>query len=171
MPIKPLLPDETVGSLEDASEARYWEAMELFLRSQYFGAIYLLGYVAEIRLKTAVFRWDSAGASSLAGPRMRPIRVFARAAGISTSPDGLHSLPWWAEILIRKRGNTSRPLDPKISGELMARASRLYSSWGVAMRYHAGGKETLAGIEAEKESSSVLADVDWIICNYTRLWS
>jgi hypothetical protein len=44
--------------MEAAADQRYWDSVELALSGRRYGAIYMLGYTAEIYLKLAALRSD-----------------------------------------------------------------------------------------------------------------
>ena len=81
MPIRALLSlaNETIQDMESAAEDRYWEGWELAVQGHHVGAIYVLGYVAEMLLKINAFRVDGALPGDPVGPRLGPAKTFGQA--------------------------------------------------------------------------------------------
>jgi hypothetical protein len=134
---------------------------------------YLLGYVAEVRLKCAYFRFKE-GASLQAkiyevdSTKLRAAKQEAsRLAALVnvTAPDAgsYHSLQFWAFLLRESRIDQGKAWESSFDQEFRACTDRLHNNWNVAMRYFPDTSLTL-------DSSAVQDDVLWLDTNYKILW-
>jgi hypothetical protein len=155
---------ETVQELALAATQRYYEALELLVRGQAGGGVYLMGYVAEILLKSAYFMATGARPADAVQPRLGPARAAGRQLVPHVDPEHYHSVAFWAQLLLAIRHRANRPLSPEIEPAFRQRTRRLYQNWWVAMRYH---RDESLPVEVR----SVLDDVDWLRANHLRLWS
>lgn len=146
---------ETVQDLALASDDKYWEGTELLVAGRRGAGIYLLGYVVEMMLKNACFLIEGARPNDLVGPRLGPIRSWARSFLPGIDPESYHSLMFWAHVLRQKRASVGRHLPRRFDRQLLQRTNRVYENWLVAMRY----KPDQA---LEQEALSVYNDVTWI---------
>ncbi len=155
---------ETVQEFELAAEQKYFEALEL-MASGYRGAgIYLMGYVAEMLLKVAFFRYDGARPADLVGPRLGPARRRGRARIPRDVPwENYHSLNFWSLLLICERRWRNDPLPARIEARLRQRTRRLYQHWWVEMRYRRDSSRSL-------EVQTVYDDATWVRDNRVALW-
>jgi hypothetical protein len=155
---------ETVQDLVLAAEHRYWEGLELMVHEQPYAGIYLMGYAAEMLLKTACFFFDGARPVDPAQARLAPIRRLGRHHLPGVPDDHFHSLTFWTEALALTRHLADRPLDPDLLAGLRACAARIGTNWWVEMRYRPAQGAAPHGL-------AVYTDVSWIRLNHHALWS
>lgn len=155
---------QTIQEMERAAEERYQEALHLIVGGRLGAGIYLCGYSAEILLKNALFRSSGANPRDLASVYLIPAMRMGRKILSWIPAENGHSLVFWATMLRYRRSEVSWPLPIDLDNELDLRASRLYESWWVSMRY-------LADQATETEAQGVLSDVDWFREHYKELWS
>jgi hypothetical protein len=148
--------------MESAAERRLWDAFVLAASHEgaETSAVYLLGYVAEIVLKTAFYRErglsrfvDTAAARRLA----RSYRAAYR-----RSPND-HDLQYWLFVLERIKSAHGRRLSPAFLGAVALRIGLLADNWNESLRYR-DARPTPA------ELNQVLDSVEWIWKNRKRLW-
>ena len=161
---------ETVQEFDLAIAERYSEGQRLIIAGSASGGVYLLGYVAEMLLKNAYFRFTGARLSDEVGPRLGP----AKAAGRDRYGNGLipnidheayHSLRFWAMLLQAKRTEQEQSwANIDFTLEFERCTERLYNNWWVEMRY----RRSLAKPE---EALQALNDVGWLRTNQRTLWS
>ena len=154
---------ETVQEFDLAAAQKYKEGAAL-VASGYGGAgIYLLGYSAEMLLKSAYFRYTGASWADRVGPRLGP----ALAAGKILIPliphEGYHSLRFWALLLRETRRFQRRPLPPLLNAQFVSRTRRLHQSCWIGARYR---RDQATGLEA----ATVQDDAAWLQRNYQALW-
>ena len=153
---------ETLQDFEIAANEKYWEAMELMLAGQKAAGIYLMGYVAEMRLKLAYFRIIGERLTTEVRPLLGPVRTEAGQLGLD--PENYHSLRLWSELLIKRRtalGKTSA--SGELEKTLRGVANTLYDLWWVEMRYRPDSA-------TEDEMNLVFDGVSWLDRNYMSLW-
>lgn len=153
---------ETVQDLALAGDEKYWEGIELLAAGRPGAGIYLLGYSVEMLLKNACFLTDGARPHELVGPRLGPVRSWARSQMPSVPDESYHSLWFWVQVLRKKRALLGRQLPAQIDAPLVQRVHRLYGIWIVEMRY----KPDQALV---REAESVYDDVTWIRDRQARL--
>lgn len=127
---------ETLQLLERTLIHRYHSAKDLFSQGDYDMTVYLLGYVAEMVLKTAYFRFRRESITR----DVKDMISFARRNGRSyiagIADESYHSVLFWAELLRVERQATNRSL-PSITDTYLATFSRtVYLNWWIEMRYH-----------------------------------
>lgn len=146
-------PYETWPNMKAAAETRLWDALTLAAgdTERGAGAIYLMGYVAEILLKTAYCEFAKLAPND-------PVYPFLRASAAAT-----HNLTGLLNILINTRITTGVPLDPVFAGNLIRHIDTIQSHCEVTMRYY-----DFAATAYEVEE--VFASVEWIRRNYDLLW-
>lgn len=155
--------EELLQDFELAAEERFIDAQELLVRGNGTGAAYLLGYVAEMILKHAVFRFDGARPSDQVHPRLHPTKKWAKNALPALAFTSFHDIWFWAHVLRKKRADRGMPLPAHISQNLMRVAYRLSRAWAVDLRYF--------GFEVTVEfAKRLLEDVAWIKTNKTAFW-
>ena len=130
---------------------------------------YLLGYVAEVRLKCAYFRFKE-GASLQAGvyevdnakltaAKQEASRLAALSNVTVPNVGSYHSLQFWAFLLRESRIDQGKAWESRFDQEFRACTDRLHNNWNVAMRYFPDTSLTL-------DSSAVQDDVLWLDTNY-----
>ena len=167
MPLLPRLSTiDTWGELENAAWNRYWDSLELAMASneRSTGAVYLLGYVFEMLIKTAYYRIRGLAAGDDAGPALRGMPARARTLGFPWQGNR-HNTGSLAGLLVYERRAVGRPLDPMFAATLLGHAQAVANvHWSEALRY----KETIA---SESEIHDLFRSVEWLRANYSRLWS
>jgi len=153
---------ETLQDFEIAADERYWEAMELMLAGRKAMGIYLMGYVAEMRLKLAYFRVIGQKSTAEVKPLLGPVRL--EAAQLRLETENYHSLRCWSELLIDKRTalGLASP-SGQLETTLRRVANTLYDIWWVEMRYRPDSA-------TEDEMNSIFDGVSWLDRNYMSLW-
>jgi len=159
---------ETVAEMEAAGDDRYEEGKILVQQGYFHAGIYLLGYAAEIWLKTALCRIDAAllltdtVESHVAPAKYRWQRLFG-----GRPPSG-HDLLFLALALEDERRLASKPqlnvVSPILSQIFNSLIGSLYDHWFVETRY----RHQDASAE---EAQTVLDSVEWLKSNYLFLWS
>lgn len=120
-----------------AAQARLDDAAALIQEGRFTGALYLLGYVAEMRLKAAVWAMlrlpDDRLWQDLAGQARH---VASRRTGDVRAEAG-HSLRYWALVLIAKLRDEGGERGLELGREIANRVGRLHADWTVDLRYSA----------------------------------
>jgi len=157
-------PYDTWLGMEKAAEERFWDGLTLLLSEENrgTGGIYLLGYTAEILLKTAFFRFIGiAGTEDL----------WIKGGGFDTAKThsgwkgkNLHDLLGWIDLLIDERTTAGKPLNPVIAGQADLHVKLVNNHWREILRY----KYTDA---SDNEIAEVYQGVEWIRDNHHLLWS
>jgi hypothetical protein len=152
-----------VQDFELAAEERFLDAEELLVRGNATGATYLAGYVAEIVLKYAVFRFDGAALHDVTTARLAPVKRWAQHSLPGIPFTSYHNVLFWAHVLRKKRVDRGRPLPELVSQNLMRVAFRVHGAWSVHLRYF--------GLELAIDSAkSMFMDVAWLKKNHGSLW-
>ena len=162
------LQPETLQEFELAWELRYAEGRQLIVgqsdQNTVATGIYLLGYVAEMILKVAYFRFYKPETGNMISSRLFPTRERAKNEGLVIDDEKFHSLAFWLTMLLYEREQERRPIRPKeLELNLRRRIDRLYQNWWVDMRYRAAPATVQDGLD-------VLEDVTWLIKHHTHLW-
>ncbi len=156
--------DETVHELEFASEARYAEGVLLLTdEATRTASVYLLGYAAEMLLKTAYFRFEGASSSDRVGPLLETAKIKARNLNVIAERENYHSLRFWSQLLLATRNYEARDLPKRIADNLTLHTTTLYENWWVEMRYR-----RLAANDTE--ILAVKKSVEWLRNRYDGLW-
>ncbi|NOT00053.1 MAG: hypothetical protein HOP29_05450 [Phycisphaerales bacterium] len=150
-------PVESLQEIESAQSDRYWEAMALAVSDggHSYGACYLLGYVIELAIKSAYYRF--VGASPVAD-----VGRHLQASGLKGRER--HDLEAWYEILFSSRIQRGNPMDPVVAGAFKQRIQVAARHWREILRYR-------RAIPAESECNELLGIADWLIRNHRSLWS
>jgi len=164
---------ETLQDMETAAEDRYWEGWELATQGLHVGAIYILGYAAEMLLKVSSFRVDGVHPGDPVGPRLGPARTYGKLRFPNITYDAGHSVEFWAAFLREKRVDHGRPLSTTTSSELFHRTSRIHTRWLVSLRYRSLALPPLAAapIDFPIEVLQMTDDIAWIRTNHVALRS
>ena len=146
--------------MKSAAEQRYWDGLALALAGagSETGALYLLGYVAEMLLKTAYFRVVGIPASDDIASHLRAAHRDARWRG-----GNLHSLPSWFYLLNDVRFFQGNPWNPVLASSIERHVLTVDAHWRETLRY-----TPFAATDAELEEA--LASVDWLLAGYDLLW-
>lgn len=157
-----LEPVETCETMEFAAWERYWDGFELATSStdgRNTGALYLLGYVAEIILKIGFFRTIG----TPPGTHVYPLRKAITTHAAWTGNSNLHDIASLTRVLIAERAVRGKAFDPVFAGVLDRHAQTLVSHWREVVRY----RYTLASGD---ELAEVFRSVEWILSNREILW-
>lgn len=155
--------EELLQDFELAAEERFLDAQELLARGHGTGAAYLAGYVAEMLLKNAIFRFDGARPFDRIYPRLHPAKKWAQKSLPGIKFTNFHDIWFWAHVLRKKRLERGRPLPEAFGQNLMRVAYRINRAWAVDLRYF--GFEV--SVSFAKRS---FEDVAWIKKNHAILW-
>ena len=156
---------QTIQQMELAADDRYWEGRALMTTpGREGGGVYLFGYVAEMLLKTAYFRFDGAAPADLVPPRLAPACNKRGALNIYLSHESYHSLRFWEELLVRLRHYRRCRMGGDLETQLKWRVRRLHRTWWVEMRY-------LADQAEPGDATDVFDDVTWLRDHHSLLWS
>jgi hypothetical protein len=155
---------ETIQEFELAAQQKYDEALDLMVSGKGGAGIYLMGYVAEMLLKNAYFRFIGLRpADRIDESRRVPARRRGEALLGRGSCEGYHSLRFWTLLLIHERGRTGRLLPIEIRNRFVHCTRRLYQHWWIGMRYRYDRCDT-------RHVRTVFSDVNWLRDHYLRLW-
>lgn len=156
-----LEPDETCDSLFAAALERYWDGLTLATEAtgnRSLGAIYLLGYVAEVYLKVAFYR-----ASGFL-PADSVNRKLIESHRAWTKKKNLHDLVALCQLVIDQRRLVGDPLDPIFASQLVLNARALAAHWREFLRYRSEPAQ-------ETELREVSQSVEWLLAQRSQLWS
>ena len=135
---------QTVAEMLRAADDRHLEAVVLHESDWPEGAIYLLGYVAEMHLKSAYARLVFGRRAVVAEwaeivDQAKRDRCWAVLAA-SARDDGLHSLTLWKQLLLDARASDEAlpSLADSARRELDDLVDWMDQNWCVDMRYAAG---------------------------------
>lgn len=153
-------PFETWPGMERAAAQRFWDSLALATNGSGHEAraIYLLGYVAEMLLKTAYFRVTSVPTGQSIAPHLQGARTHASWRG-----GNLHNLQSWVILLGDVRAIQSNPWSAVTAATIERHILIINSHWRESLRY-----TSFAATNAELEE--VFASVDWLRYNYSLLW-
>lgn len=155
---------ETLIEFEFAWERRYLEGMRLLEEKETrTDGVYLLGYVAEMILKVAYFRFTGAASEDFLDALLTASAFKTAVKNLGVDAEFYHSPRFWMEILISTRIQHKRPLPTQLQNNLRAFAEILYDNWKVDMRYH-----SLPIGEAECQEVKVA--VEWLYNRHESLW-
>lgn len=137
---------ESLRNLKEAAVMRYLEGEDLIRTGSPVGGVYLLGYAAEIWLKTAFFSYlpETEDLENHIKRIKRDERetitgqVFpslARQYEAQFMTDDLHSPRFWADLLVRAHAIEGKNLPVDLALELTTRMNRLHLNWWTGLRY------------------------------------
>lgn len=130
----------------------------------YGGAgMYLLGYAAEMLLKSVYFRFGGAQLLDPVRFLLRPAQQIANILIPGVEPEQYHSLRFWALLLRERRRRQNNPLPLDMDAPFVSRTRRMYQNWWVGMRYRQDQSRPM-------EAITFLDDMDWLRDNYDSLW-
>jgi hypothetical protein len=157
-----LEPFDTWPDMELAAEERFWDGLALATCNppRTTGAVYSLGYAAEMLLKVAYFRVTGVGnTQDLGSGPLASVRTRAAWHGRN-----LHDLQGWVGMLIETRRTLGIPFDPAVVGQILWFVLTVDSHWREILRY----KQTSA---LDEELKEVYLSVEWLLENRDLLWS
>jgi hypothetical protein len=150
---------DSIQEMDAARSDRYWDALACAGDDRDFGACYLFGYVIEMLLKVAYFRF-------IAIPPSDDLRPFLVSVGRSprfARRGRLHNIESWAEELLEVRQRRWRPLDPSLAGALLMNTAEVAANWSEVLRYR-------RSIPAGDEATQLLRLADWFVDHRDALW-
>jgi len=156
---------DCIQEYEQARLDRFWDGVSLWSTGRETGAVYMLGYTAEIAVKCAYFRVS--GFTILQPIRRAELNTAearAKTLGVTAKPDGFHNICFWRDLLIAHRRTNGRPLDTVSEKGLMDNTKAVSDRWSIEMRYKRGYLST-------SDVEQVARAVDWIDKNYVVLYS
>ncbi len=139
MSVRALVEGRTLGSADwlAAAGERLADAECLRDSARFAGALYLLGYVAEMQLKAALWRLlklpETADWRELAG---RARAVAGHSLGV-VEADGGHSLKYWMLVLIVLLRRDPKAGTRELAKAMAGRVQRIHDDWTVELRYSA----------------------------------
>lgn len=157
---------DTVAELDRASEHRYLDGIGLYLAHEFrsTGAVYVLGYVAEMLIKSAYYRVRGVGPCEDLRAELRGMEARAMALGYAwTAGRSRHQVESLAGLLAYERRARGCALLAELESGLLGHASLIASHWSESLRY----KDAVA---TEHEVNEVLSSVEWLIANHSLLW-
>lgn len=163
MPIRPLISgqDESIDGFEAAAEDMYEAGFNLMASAQSGQGVYLMGYVAEMLLKSAYFRLRGFAAQQVI--TMTDLRDAVQRHHLALPAEKFHDLELWAQLIVAERALASLS-NASMEGDLQTKATRLNTNWSVKMRYY-----VLQGV-VKQDLEDVLDDVVWIKSNHKDFW-
>jgi len=158
------LVDGSISSLESAAPWRRADADRLEEHGRRGAALYLRGYIAEIRLCTACYRVLGFNPTDTITDEIR--RKHEKAArDLNLMARGEpHHLPGWARYLAYLRQQNNRGLKRTIRELLLANVEDIYEQWRPRLRYK-------PVVPTMAQQRVVRTATDWIDDNYTGLWN
>jgi hypothetical protein len=164
---------DTIRKLEAAATRRYAEASRLSA-DEPLGALYLFGYVVEIRLKTAYYRLmglapddllDDRPAGAIGSPRALAEGQVRTLLGLGPGAPVGHNLNGWVQLIVSARtGHALGPLGADFEKELVDRVGEAAKCWAEFLRYRANRPYN-------RESEAVTAAARFLKLKYRTLWS
>jgi hypothetical protein len=154
--------DGSISTLESAASWRLAEAGVLRANGRYGAALYLLGYVAEMRLTAACCRLLGYSPEDLISvAALERMRTDARKLKLMTAAP--HDVRGWGRYLIELRRRRRRWFGRGIQGIIERHADSLYAHWRPRLRY-----KTMTPTAAQLKA--VLEAAEWFNSNYSALW-
>ena len=156
---------ETIQEFNAAAEDRFWDGVSLLVDGRYDGGIYLLGYVAEMLLKSAYFSFRGEALTVEVWPLLNP--AWRRGAdwfpgSFSANNPDYHNLNFWSRVLAEERRRAGQSLPFHLHNEYVVHTSRLSMTWWVEMRYR-------RGVAGQTDAEGMLESVTWLRHHYIRL--
>lgn len=156
---------ETIQGFEAAAEDKYEDGFNLMASASPGNGVYLMGYAAEMLLKSAYFRVAGLSVSApITRQELSQARADANNLGVLAAPENFHNIAFWSELIVKKRLRQSRGLTAALAAELDLRSARLAQNWFVEMRY-----QLLQGVTVQ-DLEDVLDDVVWIKSKHQDFW-
>lgn len=164
---------DTVAKLERAATRRFVEAMHLE-SDEPLGAIYLYGYVIEMRLKAAYYRLAGVPnhadlnvplPGSTLSPRKAAELNIKTLLGQGAAGAVGHHLTGWATLLIATRAATlRRSYEISFRDALLDHVKNAALCWTEVLRYRANKPY-------DEERKVVAQAAGWLKHNYRHLWT
>lgn len=153
---------ETLSDLLLAAEDRYADAEELLVQCRFDGAVYLLGYAAEIWLKAVCLKLRGAIPTSQVKAALGPLKAFMTLTAPHVAFTNYHDLSYLVECVAALRLSAGRPLPAALETELRTRVGGLHGEWIVDMRYRRVGVTSA-------EVWAALINAWWLKTNWVHL--
>lgn len=156
---------DCIQEYEQARSDRLWDGTSLWSWDRDPGAVYILGYAAEITLKCAYFRFSGFTiAQPIGHAELHTEKARAPLLGVTVPHEVFHSVKFWGELLVARRRVIARALPPALEAELRAAVDAVYDCWWIEMRYK-------RGYSSRADLLRMQAAVDWIDRNYVTLYT
>jgi hypothetical protein len=123
---------ETLADMDAACAFRWREGDRLLTAGEHNGAVYLLGYVVEMRVKLAAFRRTSTRPTDRVDTLRRTVGAWMRTRSPGIDAEGGHSLVYWTTYLQLQGRGVDKSLTRGIRRHVLATA---FHGWKVEMRY------------------------------------
>ena len=157
---------DSIQGYEDARADRMWDGVALWSLDRDHGACYLMGFAAEMALKSAYFRYQG-------HPIVQPIgraeldtaTSLSNVLGVTAGREGFHSVLFWVDLLLATRSARSQPLKRAAESLLRSNVQTVYDIWWIDMRYKS------AAATSRHELERLAAATSWIDKNYVALYS
>ncbi len=157
------LTEGSIASLEAAAPWRHQDAKTLESSRRYGAALYVYGFVAEIRLCCACYRALGLSVGTIIADEKR--RAYEREARkLNLMGREPHHILGWARYLVHVRSESKRQLQRRLSEPLLGHTEALYEQWRPRLRYKAL-TPTGAQLQIVREA------VQWLDSSYNALWS
>lgn len=146
--------------MELAAEARFWDGFTLAAgdADSQTGAVYLLGYVVEMLLKTAYFRVTHVAVGENIAPHLQGARSQALRRG-----GNLHNLQSWVALLNDTRFVQGVAWDVVTATVIESHVLTVDAHWRESLRY-------TSIVAARTELEEVFASAEWLLTNRELLW-
>jgi hypothetical protein len=158
---------ETEAEISAAAEERWAAAQSLLATGRFGDAVYLYGYVAEMLLKRANYlylvRTSRAALADTVPSVFSPARSRGQTLIPGISPEGFHSLRFWAMLLEADREQLGDALPMPLAGSFQSVTERLHNHWFVEMRYRALQSPRSEALEVQQ-------DVGWLRAHKDDIW-
>lgn len=155
---------ETIAEFEVARFDRLDDGLSLGKRHRRLGGIYLMGYFAEMSLKSAFFQLLGFRADEPI--TMKDLRTAAALARrdlrVHKDSEGFHGLVFWFQAILALRDHLGQNQSVDLSRELGWRIQRIAANWRVSMRYS-------RDITVPEDWSDFVFDVHWVRANCDKL--
>jgi hypothetical protein len=157
------LGDGSIQTLDAAAPWRLADALRLHEAGRRGGALYLYGYVGEMRLCAACFRLYGYGVREpIDRDKRKALEKDARRLSLMSSQP--HDIAGWARYLVHLRRLRSTGYARGLRGRIIEQAEALYEQWRPELRYH-------ALVPSATQLAVVRSAAEWLDQNYPRLWN
>ena len=148
---------ETIAEFEVARFDRFEDGLLLGEHGRRLGGIYLMGYFAEMSLKSAFFQLLGFRADEpITMKDVKTAGVLAcQDLRVREAPERYHGLIFWFQAILALRDHLGQSLSTDLSRELGWRIQRIAANWRVSMRYS-------RDVTVPKDWSDFVFDMRWI---------
>jgi hypothetical protein len=156
---------DCIQEYDQARSDRLWDGASLWCLDRDPGAVYVLGYAAEITVKCAYFRFSGfTVAQPIGHAELNTALARAHTLGVTTPREGYHSIRFWSDLLIEHRRAATRPLAPTTEASLRVAVDAVYDCWWIEMRYK-------RAYSSRADLVRLAVAVDWIDKHYVTLYT